>query len=102
MAWPKGVGKNPGSGRKSGVPNKVTGELRAMVLQALSESGGVEYLKRVAKENPAPFLALVGKCLPKDITVAGDPEQPVLTSIRIELVKSNGAGKPLEKEKGEV
>jgi hypothetical protein len=59
-----------GMGRKKGVPNKVTGDLRTMVLQALSAAGGVEYLLAQAhSNNPAPFMALVGKCIPKDIQV---------------------------------
>lgn len=51
-------------GRQKGTPNKFTGELKDMILTALSEVGGVEYLKQQAKQNPAVFLALVGKTLP--------------------------------------
>lgn len=61
---------NAGKGRAKGSVNKVPADLRAMVLQALSEAGGAEYLVRQAKKkNPAPFLALVGKCIPKDVQV---------------------------------
>lgn len=57
-----------GIGRKKGVPNKVTGDLRGMVLNALDAVGGAEYLvKQAKKRNPAPFMALVGKCLPKEV-----------------------------------
>lgn len=56
-------------GRKRGTPNKVTGELREMVLAALSKAGGVEYLVRQARrKNPAPFMALLGKVLPLRVT----------------------------------
>ena len=55
-------------GRKKGTPNKVTGDLRAMVLGALSDAGGQDYLAKQAKKNPKAFLALLGRCLPKDIT----------------------------------
>lgn len=62
---------NAGKGRKPGVPNKVTGEVKAMVLQALSDAGGVQYLALQAKENPTAFLTLVGKVLP--LQIGGDP-----------------------------
>jgi len=70
---------NAGKGRKKGVPNKFTGELKEMILQALSEKGGVAYLAKQADENPTAFLGLVGKVLP--MTVAGDANQPVRVTV---------------------
>lgn len=65
----KGKSGNP-SGRPAGKPNKITTDLRSMVLEALGTAGGVDYLVRQAKKkNPAPFLALVGKCIPKDVNL---------------------------------
>ena len=52
-------------GRLKGTPNKITVDLRQMILRALTEAGGHEYLMRQADENPAAFLALVGKVVPK-------------------------------------
>jgi hypothetical protein len=67
MALPK-----KGPGRPKGSVNKVTGDIRKMIDEALNKAGGVDYLVRQArKKNPAPFLALVGKCLPKDVTLSG-------------------------------
>lgn len=40
-----------------------------MVLGALDENGGQDYLKRQAKENPPAFMKLLGQCLPKDVKV---------------------------------
>lgn len=57
-------------GRSKGTPNAITGDLRAMISAALVAAGGEAYLKRQAEENPGPFLALVGKTLPKDVTVS--------------------------------
>jgi hypothetical protein len=66
-----GIGKGtPGPGRKKGVPNKNTALIRDMIAQALDEAGGVEYLTSVAQSHPAPFLALVGKVLPVQLTGA--------------------------------
>ena len=63
-------GKKTG-GRKAGTPNKLTGALKDMILQALDGAGGVEYLQKQATENPNAFLALVGKVLPLQVG-AGD------------------------------
>lgn len=58
-------------GRKAGTPNKVTRELREMIENALHASGGEKYLQKAAKEEPAAFLSLLGKCLPKDVRLSG-------------------------------
>ena len=68
-------GKKTG-GRTAGTPNKVSGEVKDMILQALAGAGGVEYLKARAVDTPGPFLALVGKVLP--LQVQGDPDQPLM------------------------
>jgi hypothetical protein len=65
-------GQKAGPGRPKGLPNKVTAELKEMILQALDGAGGVDYLIRRAEDTPAPFLALIGKVLP--LTVVGPGE----------------------------
>jgi hypothetical protein len=64
-------------GSRKGIPNKITGELKTMILEALDEAGGVSYLKARAKDprHAAAFLGLIGKVLP--MTIAGDPDKPV-------------------------
>lgn len=61
-------GKRPGAGRKPGVPNKLTGELKEMILKAADLAGGeggtVEYLKTQATANPNAFMSLLGRVLP--------------------------------------
>lgn len=56
-------------GRKAGSVNKFSGELKDMILTALSNVGGVEYLERQSNENPTAFMGLIGKVLP--MTVQG-------------------------------
>ena len=63
---------NRGKGRKKGVPNKVTKELKEMILGALDKSGGEEYLVKQAEDNPNAFLTLVGKVLPMTVQGAGE------------------------------
>lgn len=85
MAAPKGtLPPAAGKGRKKGVPNKVTKELKDMILQALDDSGGVEYLKTQAIENPTAFLTLVGKVLP--LTISGDKDSPIRHDIEIRII----------------
>jgi hypothetical protein len=72
-----GEGK-PGPGRPKGVPNKVNGLLRDMILQALEGAGGVEYLQQQADSNPNAFLSLIGRVLP--LQVSGDGGGPVKVS----------------------
>lgn len=67
-----GIGKGtPGPGRKKGIPNKDTALIRDMIATALTQVGGVEYLARVAESHPGPFLSLVGKVLPIQLTGEG-------------------------------
>jgi len=58
---------NAGGGRPKGAQNKVTKALKEMILGALSDVGGQEYLARQAEENPVAFLGLVGKVLPHEL-----------------------------------
>lgn len=88
MAAPKGHARY--GGRKKGTPNKNTAEVKEMILQALSNKGGVKYLERQADENPTAFMTLVGKVLPLQVT--GDRENPVL--VVSEIVLRGIAAKP--------
>jgi hypothetical protein len=78
-------GSKPGErrgGRQKGTPNKVSAQLKEMILGALDDAGGQMYLTRMAEEQPGPFMTLLGKVLPT--TLAGEHNAPVIT--RIELV----------------
>lgn len=63
----KGKTNNP-AGRPKGVPNKITTAVKTMVLQALDEMGGVEYLKMIAQIEPKAFCSLLSKCMPQEVT----------------------------------
>jgi hypothetical protein len=65
MAQHKGCKKV--GGRKKGTPNKATAEIKDMLRQALDESGGVDYFKRQAIENPVSFNTLIAKIIPADV-----------------------------------
>ena len=71
-------------GRKPGVPNRTTSQLKDAILKAGELSGHdqngkdglVGYLKRVADQDMKAFSGLLGKVLP--IQVQGDPDQPLV------------------------
>lgn len=78
-----------GKGRPKGAQNKMTRELKEMILTALDEAGGVEYLEARAQDprTASAFLTLVGKVLP--MTVAGDPDNPLrIQQIERRIVKA--------------
>ncbi len=76
------------TGRKKGTPNKTTKLLKDAILKAADKAGGkkglVGYLETQAKENPGPFMALLGKVLP--LQLAGDQDNPLQFIGRIERV----------------
>src|SRR3954452_8994128 len=74
MAAPKGT-RPPGGSRK-GVPNKISADVRAMVLAALDRAGGENYLLEQATANPRAFLSLVGRILPTQVT--GKDDAPLI------------------------
>lgn len=78
----KGQPKTGGGSRK-GVPNKATKELKDMILGALDQVGGQQYLVDQAIENPTAFMSLVSKVLPKDInaTTTGEMKVTILTGL---------------------
>lgn len=65
-------GQVRGPGRPKGTPNKTTKELKEMILAALDESGGVQYLVERANDpkTASAFLSLIGKVLPMQVTGA--------------------------------
>lgn len=86
MAEPK-IRKNTGNagkGRPKGSPNKTTALLKDSILQAAELAGGpggiVQYLTMQAATNPAPFMALLGKVLPTQLT--GDSDNPVAIAFK--------------------
>lgn len=86
------AGRKPGTpktgGRTKNTPNKVSGDLKAMILEALEKKGGVRYLVAQAETNPSAFMTLVGKVLP--MTVAGDPNAPLIHTVTVNLVQPKG------------
>jgi hypothetical protein len=90
MAASKVVGSakkppNAGKGRVKGVPNRTTALLKDAILKAAEGAGGkdgmIGYLQTQAKDNPGPFMALLGKVLP--MQVSGEDGGPVQIKVVI-------------------
>jgi hypothetical protein len=50
--------------------------LKDMILAALDKAGGEAYLVERAHKNPGPFMSLIAKVLPMQIT--GEPGGPLV------------------------
>ena len=87
-----GSGAPKTGGRQAGTPNKLSADVRVMVLAALNRAGGEDYLVQQAIANPAAFLTLIGKVLPTRLS--GDPDNPVRAVARIEYVIVDPAKEP--------
>ncbi|WP_375650705.1 hypothetical protein [Bartonella sp. OT172YNZD] len=64
-----------GNGRPKGAANKTTKLLKNAILKAAEQAGNkigndglVSYLEQQAKDNPGPFMNLLGKVLPMQIS----------------------------------
>jgi len=75
-------------GRQKGTPNKTTALLKDAILKAATlagnEQGLIGYLQTQAVVNPGPFMALLGKVLPMQLT--GEDGGAIKTHNAIEMV----------------
>lgn len=78
-------GKREGAGRPVGSLDKNNKQLREMILLALDERGGVQYLADLAGSHPQAFASLLGRVLP--LQVAGDPDNPIKASLEVAFVE---------------
>lgn len=80
----------PGPGRPKGSQNKVTTDLKDMILGALDAAGGIDYLTDKAKDprTASAFLTLVGKTLPMTVKGPGEGGAHVFQKIIVEVVKA--------------
>lgn len=79
---------NPG--KPKGAVSKTPAAIKDMILTALSEAGGPQYLLERAQDpkTAAAFLGLVGKVLP--MQVIGDSENPLQHNFTITFKAPNG------------
>lgn len=73
-------------GRPKGVPNKMTTEVKQMILEALDQAGGVSYLVEKADSHPQAFLSLLGKVLPLQVNGSGENGELVIQQVVRKIV----------------
>jgi hypothetical protein len=64
-------GRKTGGGSRAGVPNRFTKTLKDMILGALDKAGGEEYLVAQAHKNPGPFMSMLSKVMPLQVSGGG-------------------------------
>lgn len=71
--------------------NKATKALKDMILEALGNSGGAEYLQARANDprTASAFLSLVGKVLPLQVQGAGQNGELLISVIERRIVKAH-------------
>jgi|SRR6185437_2294013 len=92
MAKAKGAPKT--GGRVKGTPNRLTADLKDMILGALDKVGGLEYLAQQAVDNPGAFMTLVGKVLPLQVT--GKDGTPLAVPVLNVVIGGNQSPTPPE------
>lgn len=83
-------------GRQKGTPNKVTGDIRAALQEALRRAhkdGAVGYFKELAKSQPAVFCGLIGKIIPAAVELTGKDRGPIETADVTESARGIIAGR---------
>ena len=79
-------GKRPGAGRKPGIPNAFTADIKAGVLEAFQKLGGPEFLVQVGRDHPTAFLGLLAKAMPMQVTGPNNGPIEARHRLVIELV----------------
>lgn len=69
------------TGRKKGVPNKFSAQAKTLVLEALAEVGGKDWLVALAREEPRAFAALVQKLVPQEIAAKVDSDFTLVLNV---------------------
>ena len=75
---------------RKGVKNRVSSDLKGLILQALERSGGCTWLQKLAEEQPGHFTKLLAMLVPREISHSG-----ILTGVSVVInsnISSLGAG----------
>jgi hypothetical protein len=85
---------NAGKGRPKGSKNKTTQVAKEAIAEAAAELGGSDRLVEWVRLDPLNERVFWGTIYPKllPLQVAGDPDNPLQTISRVELVPLSGNG----------
>jgi hypothetical protein len=80
-------GRREGSGRKPGVPNKLSSTVKQNVIEVFQNLGGVDHMTKWAVENPNQFYNIYAKILPTQTEVSGVDGSELPLGIGLVFVK---------------
>lgn len=72
--------KISGAGRKAGIPNRLTMDIKQAIMEAFEKLGGADYLVKVGKKDPKIFFTLLAKIVPQQ-TKPEVKQEPTLADI---------------------
>jgi hypothetical protein len=87
-------GKREGSGRKPGVPNKMSATVKQNVIEVFEQLGGVDHMKQWAIDNPNNFYNIYAKILPTQTELSGPDGSDLPQGIGILFVKPDDSQVP--------
>ena len=79
-----------GKGRPKGATNKMTRTIKAAIEEAFTTVGGADYLAKMAVQQPAAFMTLLGKVLPTQLEHS-NPDGTMSKPTVIEIVAAKVA-----------
>lgn len=91
-------GKRPGAGRKLGVPNRLTTEVKEVLENAFANIGGEKAFAKWAADNRTEFYKLWGKMLPSKL----DANVGLNGNLEIENITAEERKRRAEKEAEEL
>jgi hypothetical protein len=77
-------GRRSGSGRKKGAENKITTDVKEMVIRAFDQVGGADWLVSQAENNPTAFMTLIGKIIPTQVNASVEAKINAIEVVRKE------------------
>lgn len=77
MTFRPGSAKPATSGRKPGTPNRSTREVRAALIAAFDELGGVDWLVELGRAYPETFARLLARVVPVEVAAKLETESVV-------------------------
>jgi len=80
-------GKRENSGRKAGVPNKLSSTVKENVIAVFEQLGGVDHMTKWAQENPNNFYNIYSKIMPTQTEIGGIDGSDLPISIGIRFVE---------------
>lgn len=80
-------GKREGSGRKPGVPNKISATVKQNVINVFDRLGGEDHMTMWAAENPNQFYNIFAKLMPTQSELGTIEGQDSPINVTLKFIK---------------